>query len=501
MSSAVRLKLSIMMFLQYAIWGSWAVSMGGYLGGALEFTGAQIGAIYATTAIAAMISPLYAGYLADRLFATEKMIAVLHLVGAALLGAATFLTEFEQLRAVMLIYAICYMPTLALTNSISFANITDPEKEFPGIRVFGTFGWIAAGWAVGFGLDTPEVRNLLPMSLKAGNAPILLAAILSAVLALFSFTLPHTPPRGKQRAAGAPEPQSQAGRMSILELLRDPSFLVFVVSSFLICIPLAFYYNFANLFLAEIDAPYPTALQTIGQISEVGFMAAMPFFIRRLGVKTMLAVGMLAWVARYLAFGSLQFPLVLVGLVLHGVCYDFFFVASQIYVDRRAGEAQRASAQSFIAFVTLGVGMFVGAYVGGQIVDHYPAPVKVLATIGDDPKPEKVGLPAWDPKGESALAQAMGLTPEGKLIIENIPDTLTETDKKTKKKTVYSKQDLAEAAQRADLNNDGKLTRSEWRHAQAHIWSQIWLWPAIAAAVTCGLFWLGFRSPPPTVDD
>jgi len=496
MDFAVRTKLSIMMFLQYAIWGAWAVSIGGYMGDSLGYSGTQIGAVYATTAIAAMISPLYAGYLADKLFATEKMIAVLHLVGAGLLGWATFTTDFQPLRAIMLAYAICYMPTLALTNSISFANISDPERDFPGIRVFGTFGWIVVGWVVGLVILHEKFSVFLPESLQGGNAPILLAALLSLALAGFSLTLPHTPPKG--RAVEGAVPQADGSGASVLELLRDPSFLVFVVCSFLICIPLSFYYNFANLFLVELDAPAPTALQTIGQVSEVGFMAAMPFFIKRLGVKWMLMIGMLAWVARYFAFGTLQFPFILFGLFLHGICYDFFFVASQIYVDTRASAAQRASAQSFIAFVTLGVGMFIGAYVAGKIVDRYPPPVQVAATVtsGAEPtKQEQRILPAWDPKGESGIAQAMGLKPDRLLDIEQIPETVTEIDKKTGTTTVYQRDDLVAAARAADRDGDGKLSREEWRRAQAKDWFHIWLWPAIAAAVTCGLFWIGFRPP------
>lgn len=494
MNSAVRLKLSIMMFLQYAIWGAWAVSIGGYLGGTLGYSGGQIGAIYATTAIAAMISPIYAGYLADKLFATEKMIAVLHLVGAGLLGAATFTTDFQTLRALMLVYAICYMPTLALTNSISFANISDPEKEFPGIRVFGTFGWIVAGWVVGFGLDNAAFKGVLPTSLQGGNAPVLLAAGLSLLLAMFSLVLPHTPPRG--RAGNVPPAYERQHGSSVLELLKDPTFLVFVVCSFLICIPLSLYYSFANLFLKEIDAPFPTALQTLGQISEVGFMAAMPFFIQRLGVKKMLAVGMLAWVARYLAFGTLQFPLVLFGLFLHGICYDFFFVASQIYVDSRASAAQRASAQSFIAFVTLGIGMFVGAYVGGWIVDQYtPKIAAIVDTASQSAVSTTVALPAWDAEGKTGIARELNLTGEAQIVIDDLPESVVEVDEKAGTKTIYTRDALATAARQADTNKDGKVSRAEWVEAQKHDWFHIWLWPAIAAAVTCALFWVGFRAP------
>jgi nucleoside transporter len=495
MNAAVRAKLCVMMFLQYAIWGSWAVSMGGYLNSELHFSGEQIGAIYATTAIAAMISPLYIGFLADRLFATERMIAVLHLIGAGLLGAASIVTDFQTLRAIMVAYAICYMPTLALTNSISFSNISDPEKEFPAIRVFGTFGWIVAGWIVGFVLGPTTLIEQLPAALKKGNAAIVLAAVLSGVLGLFSLILPHTPPKGKQPAT--PEAGGDS-RGSVLQLLKDPSFFVFVVCSFLVCIPLSFYYGFANVFLGEIDAPFPTALQTIGQISEVGFMAAMPFFITRLGVKKMLAVGMLAWVARYFLFGTLQFPLVVIGLILHGICYDFFFVASQIYVDSRASSNQRASAQSFIAFVTMGVGMFVGAYASGKIVDMYPPTKLAEATVegaGGKSETKQLPLPAWDAEGKTGFASEYELTKSSQFAITDVRGdfTVKGADQST---TTFTQDHLTAALKSADTDGDGKVSRPEWRAAQAKDWFHIWLWPALAALGTCIVFWIGFRAPP-----
>jgi hypothetical protein len=226
-------------------------------------------------------------------------------------------------------------------------------------------------------------------------------------------------------------------------------------------------------------------------------MAAMPFFIKRLGVKKMLAIGMLAWVARYVAFGSLKFSFVLFGLFLHGVCYDFFFVASQIYVDSRASAAQRASAQSFIAFVTLGVGMFVGTYVGGWIVDQHTP--KIAATIepeaGGARTQARVSLPNWDPEGQSGLARALELTDQSLLAIDAIPESVVDVDAKTKTSTIYLRDDLIAVAKAADRDRDGKVSRNEWRQAQNHDWFHIWLWPAIAAAVTCGLFLIGFRPP------
>lgn len=324
MRDGVRLRLCIMMFLEYAVWGAWGVSIGGYMYETLRFDGDQVGWMFSTTAVAAMISPLFVGYVADRFFATEKLLAALHLIGAVLLAVAAFMTDFTKLFTVMQAYAICYMPTLALTNSISFANIADSKKDFPGIRVWGTWGWIVVGWVVGFLVGGKS------------NNQFFLAAGLSVILAVFCLYLPHTPPRAKTASA---TPEANQGQ-GMFRLLADPTFLVFVVCSFLICIPLSFYYSQANGFLEQLEAPYPTALQTIGQLSEVGFMAAMPFFIARLGVKRMLTVGMLAWVLRYMAFATLTLWAVIFGLFLHGVCYDFYFVASYIYVDTRVAQGQ-----------------------------------------------------------------------------------------------------------------------------------------------------------------
>jgi len=529
--TSVRARLSIMMFLQYFVWGSWGVEIGGYMGSELGFSGVQIGSVYSSTAIAAMITPLFMGYLADRLFSTEKILALLHLVGAGLLGCAACTKQivesypaidgqFNVLYPVMVAYALFYMPTLALTNSISFENIKDPEKEFPIIRVFGTLGWIVAGLVVGFILKAKpggELHKLITSVIPGdsgffqANNFIVMAALSSAILGLFCFTLPYTPPKKAGAETGHSESGRQRQRKSILHLLANRSFLVFTVASFLICIPLAFYYNLANLFLSETKAPWPpTALQTTGQMSEVFFMAAMPFFIASLGVKRMLAVGMLAWVLRYFCFGSLSFPLAVVGLLLHGICYDFFFVASQIYVDNKADETQRASAQSFIAFVTLGLGMFVGAYAAGLTRDYY-APIKV-ATVDDNGRPvlDKDGnpvttlLPDWDPTGASGLAKLLGLKADEHLPIDDramevrFPELYADAERKA----TYSMADLEVALRKADTDHDSRVSRAEWLQAQSYDWYHIWLWPAIAAAVTLVLFWLGFRdeSTPPELD-
>jgi nucleoside transporter len=359
MNKSIRLKLSAMMFFQYFIWGSWYVTMGTYLDKTLHFKGIEIGSAYGAPAIGAMISPFFIGMIADRFFATEKILAVLHLAGGLLLFYVSSLTSFDHFFWVLNAYTLCFMPTLALTNSISFHQMNDISKEFPSVKLWTGIGWIVAGLIIS------------KLGLEASAVTFKLAAGASILMAIHCLTLPHTPPK----SVGVKVTIGDILGLDALKLLRDSSFAIFVAGSFLICIPLTFYYAFANNFLFEIGMKYTAAKMTLGQVSDIVFLLLMPFFFTRFGVKKMLLFGMLAWVMRYLlfSFGNNDALVWMLygGIIIHGICYDFFFVTGQIYVDQRAGIKIRGAAQGFIAFITLGAGMWVGAKCAGFAAERY----------------------------------------------------------------------------------------------------------------------------------
>ena len=376
MPHRIRVLLSVAMFFQFFIWGSWFVTMGTYLF-EIGFQGPDIGAAYSTTGWAAIFSPLFVGMIADRYFAAQKVLGFLHLLGGVCLYWAAQITAPGAFFWVLLLYTLCYMPTLALVNSIAFRQMDDPGVEFPNVRVLGTIGWIAAGWLIGL------------MQIEATAAPLKIAAGASVLTGLFSFFLPHTPPK----SSGEKATLSEVLGLKALSLMRERSFAVFAITSLLVTIPLAFYYNFANAFLNEVGMENAAGKMTFGQMSEIIFMVLMPLFFARLGVKKMLLIGMLAWVVRYALFAlGNNDALVWMyygGIILHGICYDFFFVTGQIYVDKKADADLRSSAQGFIALITYGVGILIGAQISGQVVQHYAladgthewAPVWLMAAV------------------------------------------------------------------------------------------------------------------------
>jgi nucleoside transporter len=365
----MKLRLGLMMFLQFFVWGGWFVTMGSYLGATLSASGAQIALAYSTQSWGAIVAPFIFGLVADRYFNAERVLAVSHLAGGALLILLARQGTFAGFMPLLLVYMILYMPTLALVNSISFRQLQDPAREFAAIRVWGTLGWIVAGLCISyvFAWDSPP-------SITAGRLrnTFMMCGIASVLLGLYSLTLPRTPPvAGSSGKSGVRELLG----LDALRLLANRNFLVFFVSSILICIPLAFYYQDANQFLTELRLPNATGKQTLGQMSEVVFMLLIPTFLKRWGMKTTLLVGMLAWALRYLLFslgnaGDLT-VLLLVGIALHGVCYDFFFVSGQIYIDSKAGPHIKSAAQGLITLATYGAGMLIGFWAAGQLTDHY----------------------------------------------------------------------------------------------------------------------------------
>lgn len=366
MNTTIRFKLSFMMFLEFFIWGSWFVTLGTFLSQKLNASGLETANVFSTQSWGAIIAPFIIGLIADKYFNAERILGVLHILGAILMYQMYQATEVSVFYPYALGYMILYMPTLALVNSVSFRQIANPEKDFSSIRIWGTIGWIAAGLSISYIFMWDSGATMLENT-------FLMASVASLILGLFSFTLPKTPPIKKD--TNEKSSISDILGLDAVKLLSNRNFLVFFISSVLICIPLAFYYQNANLFLTEIGMENPTGKMTIGQISEVFFLLLLPYFFTRFGFKNTILVGMLAWALRYILFaygdaGSGTYMLIL-GIALHGICYDFFFVSGQIYTDAKAGPKYKSSAQGLITLATYGVGQLIGFWVAGYVGDHY----------------------------------------------------------------------------------------------------------------------------------
>ncbi|MFN2439448.1 MAG: nucleoside permease [Chitinophagaceae bacterium] len=368
MKLTTRIQLSTMMFLEFFIWGGWFVTLGTFLTNNLNATGGEVGSVFSTQSWGAIIAPFIIGLIADRYINAEKILGGLHLIGAFLMYQMYRAADISVFYPYVLIYMILYMPTLALVNSVSFNQMKNPEKDFSGIRVWGTIGWIVAGLLISFLFHWDSADNTRQGLLRN---TFLMSSVASLLLGIFSFTLPKTPPKGK----GEKVDIKQIIGLDALKLLKDKNFAVFFIASILICIPLAFYYQNTHPFLSNIGVANPTGKMTIGQISEVLFLLLLPVFFTRFGFKKTILVGMIAWALRYVLFafgnaGELSFMLIL-GIAFHGICYDFFFVSGQIYTNSKAGEKYKSAAQGLITLATYGIGMLIGFAIAGKITDAY----------------------------------------------------------------------------------------------------------------------------------
>lgn len=359
MKTKTGVSLAIMMFLEYFVWGAWYVTLGTYMGENLHSTGLQIGSAFGALAIATMISPFIIGMIADRYFAAQKIMGVFHILGALLLFFATKIFDNGIFFWVILFYSLLYMPTIALSNSVAFHQMNNPGKQFPWIRVFGTLGWIVAGLLIGF------------LAIEKTANTFYLAAGVSVVLGLFSFFLPDTPPKGKAADATA----TKAFGTEAFVLFKNIPYVVFFIAAILVCIPLSFYYGWANPFLNELGVNNAAGKMILGQISEGVFILAIPFLFNSIGVKKMLLLGMAAWILRYICFAygnvGANVWMLYAGIILHGVCYDFFFVTGYMYTEKKAGEKIKNAAQGLFTFATYGVGMFIGTIFSGKVVDNH----------------------------------------------------------------------------------------------------------------------------------
>jgi nucleoside transporter len=447
MSTTIRLQLSAMMFVQFFVWGAWYVTAPNYLN-TIGFNANDIGWTYTIGPLACILSPFFVGMVADRFFAAQRVTGVLHIVGGLLVLLATTLMKASPVNPkwiilVLFAHTLCYFPTIALTNTIAMKNVNSSEKDFPSIRVLGTIGWIAAN------------LTLSALNWETGVQMFYLTAFAGIVMGLYSFTLPHTPPM----ATGKVTAREILG-LDALVLLKDRSYLTFILASFLICIPLAFYYQIASR-VVEMTGLEIGRTMSYGQMSEIFFMLVMPFFFARLGVKWMLAVGMLAWVVRYALF-SFGAPaevrwMIIAGIVLHGICYDFFFVTGQIYTDQAAPKQIRAQAQGLLVLFTLGLGMAIGAQVAGVI--------------------EKQHTP---PAAQAAAAQVVEKTAE----LEKL------------KTQAASGPTTMAALERQAALLEAQKTEARRTELRAIEWGPLWAKPALFAAVILVLFLILFKHRP-----
>jgi nucleoside transporter len=478
MNLKLRVQLSTMMFFQFFIWSVWFVTMGPYLREVLKFTPQQVGWAYTATGWAAFVSPFLVGMVADRFFATQRIMAVLHILGGLCMFGVSQATSFGVFFALLIGHTLCFMPTLALANTLAMKQMTDPGKEFSRVALFGTIGWIAAGQLLGlFGAKATTTAISFQLACAA-----------SVVMGLYALTLPHTPPK----AAGQPVTVRDILGLDALRLLKDPSFAVFVIAAFLFCIPLNLYFSFTPSFLEDFNITNIAGTMTLGQFSEMFFMMVLPFFLARLGVKWVFVLGMLGWTARYLLFylgykDSTSW-LLYSGVAIHGICYVFFFVLAYIYVDKKAPEAIRTKAQGFISLVTLGLGFLVGGFVSGRIVQDNsfpnvePAQFKM---VQDASRWAEGDIVKWDVGGIAAFGK-----------ITRINKEATDAAKVTAVVDVYTQEEGPYAA--SGKTQTVPVTALSKPMTQ---WNKVWMLASGAGLAIMVLFTLFFRykeEPKPT---
>jgi len=484
----LRTRLSLMMFLQFFIWGCWWVPVGSYvMASSLRFNENEMTWIVSTIPLGAIISPIFVGFIADRFLPTQWVLGGLHLIGGLCLILAGLQSNFGLMFGVLMINTLCFMPTLALCNSLAFRNLDNPNK-FPRIVMFGSIGWIVAGLLVGFVLGETNPYFFF------------LAGAVGLIQGGYCLTLPHTPPKR------AGEGGTDVFGLGALKLLKDRSFLVFAICAFLVVIPINYYFAGCNPMLVEHEWPAPTALMTLGQLTEVFVMFSMAGFIAALGLKNILALGMLVWTLRYLLFATGAFPLVLLAIVIHGFGYCFVFVGSYIYVDKVAPRHLRASAQSLIAFLMLGVGMLLGTKISGVTLAQYRGAVSSIEaakTTDEGSKLDKnAPIPTWS---ELAVLDANKDAKINRKEIEDVGATGLTVGKFTYsardlERALLTADDLKEVRTRGDFRsavaNDIAVTRPDWIRAKTHHWGPYWLWPGLAAAAIGLIYWFATLGTP-----
>ena len=517
-SSGIYPRLCIAYFCQFAIWGSWAGALAGYAGDILKLPGVQIGWLYAAIPLGAVISPLFIGPIADRFFSAQKVVAFLHFIGGLCLLAAGWLCTsgqqtFASLMTLILLSGVCFMPTIALVNTIVFKHLPDANKA-PRVFVFGTLGWIVINLFIAAFCDGAKT----PKFFFVGGA-------VSIFLALYSLTLPNTPPKG----APAPGEKSDALGLGALKLFKNPTFAIFAICIFIASIPACNYF-FAGqvLFLTQQGYPSPLALTTVNQFSELFFMAMLPFFVTKIGLKRVLLLGLLAWTLRYVCFAQGVFEITLFGLILHGLCYSFLYVGAYMYADKMAPADTKASVQSLMAFLLLGVGQTLGSLGYGKLADTYPPEITsmTVAKIGDKENVDGP-LPAWadikradsawkyldlgatvtsmmaKDKGEAEAAAPSDL---GVLFDKDKNNVITKdelnaiTEPITLDGVTYSKENLETIfAKIAEMSKstDGSVTHAQWLAVQSNNWKMIWYLPAAFITVFFLIFLALGKDPVP----